>query len=285
MKDKDLDSALGKMGRALEDRRAREEAKLVEKVIQLPLWPEPKRGTPNSFIRSALFAAIHGKDREFLKERIIASQSGITVKFTGEQLNQIDLDVWQTITHFARETPLGTASTFTAHSLLKALGLSTGKSDHKQLHSIIVRLTACAVEITHEGRTYGGPLLKSYRKEEITSYYNVELNKELIKLFGSSQWTALDWEQRQQLKRKPLAKALHAFYSSHREPYALKLTTLREITGSRNAELRDFKRKVALALQELVSIGFLQEFGIDGDLVRVKRIPPAISASSSTAGA
>ena len=38
----------------------------ANQVIQLPLWPEPKRGTPNSFIRSALFAAIQSKDRVFL---------------------------------------------------------------------------------------------------------------------------------------------------------------------------------------------------------------------------
>ena len=156
------------------------------------------------------------------------------------------------------------------------MGLSTGSSDHKQLHSAIGRLTACAVEITHEGRTYGGPLLKSYRKEESTSYYNVELNRDLIKLFGESQWTALDWEQRQQLKRKPLAKALHAFYSSHRTPFALKVATLRDVTGSRNAELRDFKRKVALALQELVKIGFLIAFRIEGDLVHVERAKAAL---------
>ena len=71
-------------------------------VVQLPLWPEPKRGAPNSFIRSALFAAIQSKDRQFLKEAVLASQDGITIKYTGEQLNQSDLDVWETIVHLAR---------------------------------------------------------------------------------------------------------------------------------------------------------------------------------------
>ena len=41
-------------------KRLRETARLREaaQLIQLPLWPEPKRGTPNSFIRSALFAVL-----------------------------------------------------------------------------------------------------------------------------------------------------------------------------------------------------------------------------------
>lgn len=86
------------VARLKETARQREAAQL----IQLPLWPEPKRGTPNSFIRSALFAAIQSKDRVFLKEAPLASQKGIVVKFTGEQLNQEDLTVWETLAHLAQ---------------------------------------------------------------------------------------------------------------------------------------------------------------------------------------
>ncbi len=35
------------------------------KVIQLPIWPEPVRGTPNSLLRGALFAAIQSKDKRY----------------------------------------------------------------------------------------------------------------------------------------------------------------------------------------------------------------------------
>jgi hypothetical protein len=74
--------------------RAHEEKRESAEILQLPLWAEQKRGTPNSFLRSSLFAAVQGKDRRFMKEEVLASQNGITVKFTGEQLNQSDLDVW-----------------------------------------------------------------------------------------------------------------------------------------------------------------------------------------------
>lgn len=240
-------------------------------VVQLPLWPELKRGAPNSFIRSALFAAIQSKDRQFLKEAVLASQDGITVKFTGEQLNQADLDVWETIVHLARDQPLGTIASFTAHSLLTALGMSTGLSQHKQLHSTLVRLTACAVEVTHEGKTYFGPLIKSGAKDEVTRHYGVELNKGIVRLFGENQWTALDWQQRQKLRGQPLAQALHAFYSSHRKPYAVKLKTLQAYTGSRNKQAASFKRQVRVALDDLVRVGFLASWTFDEDLVRVDR--------------
>lgn len=32
----------------------------------LPSWPDATRGTPNSFLRGSLFAAIQGKDRRYL---------------------------------------------------------------------------------------------------------------------------------------------------------------------------------------------------------------------------
>jgi hypothetical protein len=32
----------------------------------LPYWPDATRGTPNSFLRGSLFAAIQGKDRRYL---------------------------------------------------------------------------------------------------------------------------------------------------------------------------------------------------------------------------
>lgn len=267
---------VGTIERIMEKARQREAAM----PIQLPLWPEPKRGTPNSFIRSALFAAIQSKDRVFLKEATLASQRGISVKFTGEQLNQEDLSVWETLAHLARQHPLGCMCEFTAHGLLKSLGQHTGLSQHKQLHSTIIRLTACAVEITHEGKTYFGPLVKSGLKDELTSHYRIELNRELIRLFGDNQWTALDWQQRQQLRGKLLAQALHAFYSSHRQPFPIKLDTLRGYVGSRNIQRAGFKVKLRAALEELVSIGFLTGYDITGDAVTVLRALAALPQNS-----
>ena len=272
--DKPIAGTLARMKEVVRQREATQ-------AIQLPLWPEPKRGTPNSFIRSALFAAIQSKDRIFLKEATLASQKGIAVKFTGEQLNQEDLTVWETLAHLARQHPLGHTCEFTAHGLLNSLGMHTGLSQHKQLHSTIIRLTACAVQITHEGKTYFGPLVKSGLKDELTSHYRIELNRELIRLFGDNQWTALDWQQRQQLRGKHLAQALHAFYSSHRQPFPVKLDTLRSYVGSKNQQKAGFKVKLRAALDELVQIGFLNGYEIASDTVAVERSAASLTHSNA----
>jgi hypothetical protein len=241
-------------------------------VLHFPLWHEQKRGTPNSFLRSALFAAIQSKDRIYLEQVVLYSQQGITVKFTGKQLNQEDLDVWEALVHLARKHPLGTECSFTAFSILKMLGLPNGGHQHERLHSAIIRLTACAVEIRHEGVKYFGSLIESGIKDEVTSHYVISINRKLNRLFGDHQWTAIDWEQRLLLKGKPLAQALQAYFSSHERPYAVNLSTLQELTGSRNTQPSSFKRQVKTALEALIKINFLQSYSIENDLVAVKRI-------------
>lgn len=262
---KALDTTLARMQKRVAEREQTE-------AIQLPLWPEAKRGTPNSFIRSALFSAIQSKDRSFIKAALLASQEGITVKFTGEQLNQEDLTLWENLVHLGKGHPLGNICSFTAHGILKALDLNTGGTEHRRLHEGITRLQACSVQITHEGKTYFGPLIKSGIKDELTAHYTVELNRELIRLYGETQWTAIDWQQRRELRRKPLAQALHAYYSSHRQPFPVTLTFLQKITGSRNQQKAGFKVKLRAALEELVAIGFLTAYSLDGDRVTVQRL-------------
>ena len=262
-----------KLVKSLEDLKRTMAERASTEIIQLPLWPEPKRGTPNSFIRSALFSAIQSKDREFLEARVLDSQSGVVIKFTGQQLNQEDLTLWETLVHLAKENPLGNICTFSAHSILKSMGLNTGGTEHRRLHKGIIRLAGGISEITHEGKIYFGPLIKSGIKNELTSHYTIELNRELIRLYGETQWTAIDWQQRLELRKKPLAQALHAFYSSHKQPFPVKLATLQKLTGSRNAQVADFKRKCRTALDELMRLGFLTSYSIDAQSVTVHRVP------------
>ncbi|NMQ30154.1 TrfA family protein [Candidatus Accumulibacter phosphatis] len=269
MTDAQPQEILASIERMREIARQRESAE----IIQLPLWPEPKRGTPNSFIRSALFSAIQSKDRQFIDGKTLDSQAGITIKYTGQQLNQEDLTLWETLVHLAKGHPLGNVCSFTAHGLLKAMGLNTGGDEHARLHKGITRLIACAVEITHEGRIYTGSLLEGSTKDEITTRYVVRLHRELIRLYGETQWTAIDWQQRLNLRRKPLAQALHAYYSSHRMPHPVKLSTLQRYTGSRNQQAAGFKVKLRAALDELVKLAFLQSYSIEGDTVAVRRTP------------
>ena len=242
-------------------------------MIQLPLWPETKRGAINAVLRSALFAAVQGKGRVALDRELVAAQQGIEIRFTGWQLSQSDLDVWEQVLHLARTQALGTRCYFAAHGFLKALGRSTGKRDHEWLKSVFSRLSATDVQISHKGRTYFGSLIEAGVRDEDTGRYVVEINPKLAKFYGRTQWTQLDWDQRQQLRGKPLALWLHGFYASHARPYPLTVAYLHKLSGSQTKQLRYFKKNLAEALSELVTLGALQAFEIVGDLVHVRTVP------------
>jgi hypothetical protein len=240
------------------------------KIIQLPLWPEPVRGAPNSFLRSALFAAIQGKTRTRLKKQLLASIEGVAVRYTGEQLDQSDLNVWEQAVHLARRHPLGNVCHFTAYALLKALGHGTGNAQYKWLSDVITRLVACEVELRTKDKAYGGNLIASWKRDEITRSYKLILNPDLVKLYGWNDWTALDWEQRQRLRGKPLALWLHGFYSSHAKPFPMKIETLRQLSGSATKNPRHFKANLKAALDQLQAATGIKGI-IQGDLVTVER--------------
>lgn len=260
--DPGIKRALGSLGQSMKKRNEQEAGKTEKQpapppktaeVVQLPFWPEPVRGVPNSALRGALFAAIQGKDRQYMKRELLAVQQGMEIRFTGMQLDQSDLDVWEQALHLARQHPLGTRCDFTAHGFLKALGRATGKMNHEWLKDVFARLGSCFVEITHNRLTYGGNLLELYRDED-TQRYRLEINPKMKALYMAG-WTACDWAQRKQLSRKPLAQWLHGFYATHAKPHPLKVETLQRLSGSGNKQAAGFKRQLKAALDDLQSIG------------------------------
>ena len=246
--------------------------RLPAPVVQLPIWPDPSRGAPNSILRSALFAAIQGKRRRYMKKELLGSVQGVTIRFTGYQLDQSDLDVWEQAVHLARRQPLGHVCYFRANAMLKALGRHNGKGDYVWLDDVITRLVACAVEIRHGRKVFTGSLLSSCHRDEETGIYKLTLDPDTIKLYGGADWTAVEWTQRQALRGKPLALWLQGFYASHAAPYPIKIATLHRLSGSQTKELWKFKQNLKTALVDLQAVTGMQG-AIDGEFDLMERQP------------
>jgi hypothetical protein len=274
--DRETRRALARLGASLAAKEATEpepKAKAGE-LVQLPLWAEATRGTPNSFLRGALFAAIQGKERQALKREMLATQKGITIRFTGWQLDQSDLDVWEQAAELARSHPLGNVCHFHIHAFLKALGRDTGKAQHEWLKDSFARLMGAAVEITHGRYTYGGSLLE-FTRDDIAEVYVLRLNQKILSLYKGG-WTAVDWETRHKLRRKPLALWLHGYLSSNAENFDTKVETLHRLSGSRTKELFHFKANLKTALADLEKATEGRMGGaVSGELVQFKRLPTA----------
>lgn len=250
---------------------------------QLPFWPADVRGLPNAFARSALFNVANARkgDRHNFKRKEIATVKGASITYTGEELRQDDEDVFLQILHIARVQELGTEVRFTAYALLNELGWTKNSASYRRLIDCLDRLKASAVAVTVDlpggGReNYSGSLIRSFRWKEQNGEvplreWTVLLEREIIALFSPASYSRLDWTMR--LSLPPLAKWLHPFYITHRQPFPYKVETLHKLTGSEIAELRKFRYKLKQHLDLLVQKGFFQSARIDPrtDLVMVER--------------
>ena len=246
------------------------ESTLPAQVLQLEWWDDSKHAGPNALFRSALFPALNYKQpRRYLDRERVFAVAGVEVIFTGKQFDQSDLDVYLELLHLAQPFPLGTSVRFAAHALLKAIGRSTGNANHKWLHEVLIRLCAGVVEVTDHTKRYFGHLVEGGMKDELTSHYDISLNPKLAVLFGFGMWATLDRTQRHALGRNGVAKALHAYYSTHAGAGPHRFETLAGIAGLTDKNPRKIRMKLKTAHEVLASdpIGFLAGYTIHGDTI------------------
>jgi len=249
-------------------------APLPKNVAQLPIWPEPVRAVPNGFLRSALFGAIAKGKRRYIDGEQIAALDGIEIRYTGQRLDQGDLDVWQSVLHAVRLQDLGSQCRVTSYALLKLMGLTDTGKNRATLHKRIERLVATALTVKQGRYSYIGSLIAGAAKDEETQEWVIELDAKLRPLFAADQFTQIEWAVRQALNGKPLAQWLHGFYASHAKPFPMRMETLLRLAGSEDANPRSAQQTLRKALDAVADAcaahgeGFSYE--IRGDLVHAK---------------
>lgn len=266
-----------------------------EPALELPEWPENSRGVPNLCLRSALFGVIRRGRRRAVKGAQICTVKGLSVRYTGWRLDQGDFDVLVQALHLQARCPgdaAGKHLRFEVKSFLRSIGRQPGKSGREWLKDSFRRLTATAVEIKidipnqyiSESFTYAGSLVEEFIYNEREQTYFLKINPRLANLFDAG-WTGLQWQQRLQLKTN-LAKWLHGFYASHREPFPIKVATLKLLCGSESGRLVDYRRNLRLAMSELVRVGAIEFWKIDQeDKIHVRKNTPRPLSGESGAGA
>lgn len=279
----DLESVgmIRRLQQAFEARAKKEAAapRPPAKIVQFPLpFPEDSPPVSNVIARSALFAAVKSKDRRMMRDEVVASQEGIEIAFSGEQLNQDDHDNFMQLVKLASGRPLGETVVVPANAILRTLGRSTGKSQHDQLRADMKRLIEGTVTIKAKGVEYFGHLiddaLQDSREPIHKRHWAYRLNPRLVTLFMPTRYTLNNWETRQQLSQKDLARWLQLWLESHAQNFATGVQTIRERCGSQRADLRKFRFSLKQALNDLKEAGVIHAWAIDaGDLVHIDRTP------------
>lgn len=276
-----LDASLERLRQGIAKREAEAES---AKVYQFPLWPESTRGVPNELIRSALFAAVDGHNRRQMRLEPISTHGSTVISFTGAQLTQAHLDVFEGIMHLSRGVYEGNRVQFSGHALLKLIGRRTSGREHDWLYGMLVDLASNTVSICKDNDDFFfGALLRAGAGSLKRGNYVVEITRELITLFDRG-FTQIQWEQRRNLKQKPLACWLQMYYSSHAKPYPVTVDFLRKQSGSNVAELRKFRQNLKAALEEIKAVGVIKAWCIDADKVTVDRFGTTATPVPSNAG-
>jgi hypothetical protein len=132
--------------------------------------------TFNSFLRSVLFTPI-GEDRIFVRSTFLFEQRGITVKFTGEQLDQGDMAVWLALIDRMEQG-------LKLSSITQSVSLVLEEEEYEGLHANIRRLAAGLVEIEEDEHIYAGKLIDSFTMDLTTKICTVNLNSDFAKFFS-----------------------------------------------------------------------------------------------------
>jgi TrfA protein len=253
---RDMAEVLESMRRTLEAKAKKEAAtpetpqnqpKALAKVVHFPFWNDEQRGTPNCFLRSALFAAIYGNSsRRYLKNAVLAVQGDITIHYTGEQLSQSDLDLVMAALHLARQHPLGHICHFRGYAFLKSMGRSDNAVNYAWMSTTITRLIACAVKIRLGKRVFEGSILSSCTRDEGSDVYKLTFDPDFVKLFGANDWTAVNVKTRRKLSRSPLAQWIYDYAISH-VGTKIKLETLQQLSGRESDTPKIFNKAVRRA--------------------------------------
>ena len=259
--------------RKVAEAKASKKAATSDRQLKLELWPEEVRGVPNAILRGALFGV--GQERTVHKKRtLVAAVDGYEIRFKGETFNQTDLDVLEGMLHVAMQHPLGKRVEFSVHAFLKALGRKTSGEQHEQFKEQVTRLIGGVIEITDTKArmTFMGTLVHKAYRDEDTGRYVVIFDKDMLNLYEAG-YSHIDWNQRMALGKCTLAKWLHGFYATHAKPYPYKVETLHNLCGSA-ASMKEFKRMLKKALDDLVGVSAIESWSIDQDgLVTVLRTP------------
>lgn len=261
-------------------RRSRKLMTVEELPKQQLLWGETARGLNNQIARSALFGISNKTKKRELMQRVELYNYGTgKITYSGPDLRQDDEDVFFQILHVSRQIDLNNKIEFSGYQFLKQLGWQPNSKNYDRLRGIITNLAGAVVEVEHEERLcYGSALIQSYQFEsnipgdEKSRKWQVKLDRQILALFQDTLFTQLDWNMRMKFRRQ-LTKKLHSFYSTHREPYAIKVETIHKLCRSEIAKLYTFRQELKLALDELVEFGFLVSYSIDKktDMVHVNR--------------
>jgi hypothetical protein len=250
----------------------KEEAKLLGSAMEqlLPEIYENKRAIPNVFLRGGLFGLVRKGRRALVKDMPIFTMSQYEIKFSGEQMDQNDLELWDTLIYLAKDRKIDSELHITLYDLCKQMNMPNSGINRKTLVDRVKRLAFGQVIIRTNRKEFGGSLINNYYINNNDGKLVIEYNKKLMPLFIDNDFTFIDNTIRQQLGDNQLSRWLFCFYATHKEPIPFSFDFLHKLSGS-CAEKKEFNRKIKLALEDVKETYLQNDIKWDYEIYKNKK--------------
>lgn len=266
--DEEFEQMLARMrecGNRFEEAIKNDEPPKPKPVMCLMGWLDEERVGPSVVFRSSLFGMVERGKRRFLNNERLASWSGTSVHFKGEQLDQYDLDVWLQALHLARKQNLNAENglRFSARGFLRSIGRKYSGDAAQTLFESFTRMRACAVTVRSGSMDYMGGFVDSCARDHETGEYVLRFNPAMRAMFEAG-YTKISGEKRQEIATD-LGRWLYGYIESHKattkKPHRISIEALKAISGS-TEELRKFRARLKASMLTLQSLGIVLSWTI-----------------------
>jgi len=231
----------------------------------LPGFEEIMRAMPNHIARSSLFAPVARGKKKIHKGVILESRSDAVIKFSGEQLDEAQADVWMQCMKEAMQKPLGKPVIINRAGFLKEIGRPVGNTQYQWLQRSMEALAFAMLTIEvskagkpkyHIGKNRAIHLIAGFDYDETLEEYTLTIDPRWKTMFDNREFALVDWEKRLQFgKQQDYAKALQRLIAtSSDEIQKYGLEWLKGKLVSEGSELRKFKASLLKAANELLRL-------------------------------
>jgi hypothetical protein len=246
--------------------------------LSLPSWGDGMSAIMNALARSAAFVPIKKGQRNNLLREKVNSQTGYEIFLTGEETDEADRDVYLNVVRLYSNIVPGTHCRVSIRSFLNDIGRSYGKPNREWLFQSLKRLANLRLEIrfnlpTVKGFYAGGifnilAISGGDRQDGILSF---SIPSDFIRFFMKD-YTKIPMKKRLALvgEGSQMAKRIQTFVYTHDSPYPMKLETLQPLLGAKGT-LSNFRKILPRALNLLKKVGDLEEWSINGGVLRMRR--------------
>lgn len=238
---------------------------------------------PNIFTRSNLFSTGKSKIRPCHENIELNTCKGTSIYFTGEELRQDDLDVFLALLYFNTQKNYGPNSekhekkssyrvVFKLKDILKMMNWSYRSAYIEKLNLCLDRLLSSNISIKTNDYNIDSRLILEVERpvSNRNDPYICLLSDNILCLLTDKTTTFIPSWQRKSLNS--FGKWLHAYYGSHAQPLPISVDFLQKLSGSKIEKRFKFRQKLYEELDNLKSVGFLDNFKIDeSDKVHVLR--------------